>query len=620
MSFIPQTVIEEVINRTDIVQLLQGYLPLKKTGRNYSCCCPFHDEKTPSFNVSPTKQFYYCFGCGKHGNAIGFLMEHERMGFVQAIEKLATQTGLAGTLETLKQDQQRQNLAKPRVKPEQKDKLDQALKIAQTFYLASLKDPKVAKQATRYLKRRNITESSMHTFGIGFAPPGWDRLHKALRTANISRQDAIDAGLISTHEEKQRDYARFRDRIMFPIHNPQGKLIAFGGRVLGDEKPKYLNSPETPLFSKQQALYGLHQALQNKGSLKEFIVVEGYFDVVRLHQHGLTHSVATLGTSTSQSHLRILFRYCDRIVFCFDADAAGRKAAWRALETALPLISEHKHCAFLFLPENQDPDSFLDQQGKAAFLAELNRAQPMDEFLFSHVAQQLDAQGLPEGLDRTARLVGDALKVINHTQSAVVKTLLQAKLSEETGLNKAELEHIGQQTQPYDSPKPANPTAPQSQSRRRVKGYKRGSSRFQAPVMIGSAPPSLVTNLIRLLMSDQTLAKPGLNAETKQLDLPNMQLFIELYELLSQENSPSIAYLIGLWHDSPKGDTISELAAKEFLLEEDAVKLEFEDALKQLDLLAVDHELDKLINTPEPDKQKITQLLAQKRASQLASS
>ncbi|HEY7788091.1 MAG TPA: DNA primase, partial [Casimicrobiaceae bacterium] len=345
---IPNDFIQTLLARVDIVDVIDRLVPLRKAGANYQACCPFHSEKTPSFTVSPTKQFYHCFGCGAHGTAIGFLIEYAGKSFPEAVEALARDAGL---------EVPRVDKPGEREQREESQDLCEILLAAARFYRAQLKD---APTAIDYLKRRGLTGAVAAHFGIGFAPGGWQNLATPFPAYDNPALEA--AGLVIAGENGKR-YDRFRDRVMFPIHDTRGRVIAFGGRVLLDGEPKYLNSPETAVFSKGKELYGLYLARNAIRDAGRVVVVEGYMDVVALAQHGIGYAVATLGTATTSMHAQKLFRLADSVVFCFDGDAAGRKAAWRALENTLPLLSDGKEARFLFLPDGEDPDDFVRRRG-----------------------------------------------------------------------------------------------------------------------------------------------------------------------------------------------------------------------------------------------------------------
>jgi DNA primase len=374
---IPKAFIDELIARADIVEVVGTRVALKRAGSNYKGLCPFHGEKTPSFTVSPTKGFYHCFGCSAHGTAIGFLMAHDNLEFPEAVEALAEMMGLTVPRETSGA-------------PERKDENDELytlLREADQIYRAALRS---SDTAIAYLKQRGIDGPTAGRFGIGYAPNAWDTVLRALGTSDARIAALVQAGLVVTNDSGRR-YDRFRDRIMFPIRNsPRGQVIGFGGRVLDSGEPKYLNSPETPIFRKGHELYGLFEARQSPGRPKEMIVVEGYLDVASLVQHGIENAVATLGTATTTENLRRLTRLTDRILFCFDGDRAGRAAAWRALETALPYGGGTLELKFLLLPEGDDPDSFVRSKGPDAFRALAAGAAPLSDFLVKELAARVD--------------------------------------------------------------------------------------------------------------------------------------------------------------------------------------------------------------------------------------
>jgi DNA primase len=482
---IPNDFIQTLLSRVDIVDVVDRYVPLKKAGANYQACCPFHSEKTPSFTVSPTKQFFHCFGCGAHGTAIGFLMEYGGKAFPDAVEELARDAGLEV----------------PRVeRPGDSDRREQAGDLtaltldAAKFYRAQLKE---APRAIAYLKERGLTGAIAARFGIGYAPDAWQPLAGAF--GRYDDPELETAGLVVAGEGGKR-YDRFRDRIMFPIHDGRGQVIGFGGRVLGDGEPKYLNSPETPLFSKGRELYGLFLARHAIREAGVVVVVEGYMDVVALAQHGIDYAVATLGTSTTPTHVQKLFRQSDRVVFCFDGDAAGRKAAWRALENALPVLADGKNASFLFLPDGEDPDDFVRRRGKAAFEALLERAVPASEFLLS----ELCAQHPPASAEGGAALVSAARPFLAALTAPVLAALMRRRLAELTGLPETELRALlglGATASHGRGPSTAGD------------GPVSGRDRAVRPRPAGPAPhghrraPSLVRELIQALLLQPELAR-----------------------------------------------------------------------------------------------------------------
>lgn len=381
---IPQDFIHTLLARADIVEVVGRYVTLKKSGANYQACCPFHQEKTPSFTVSATKQFYHCFGCGAHGTAIGFLMEYANLSYVEAIGSLAAQLGMTVPQETVARHE------KTETSKSVPDLLE-VMQRASQFYRQALK---TAPRAIAYLKKRGVTGEVAARFGVGYAPDGWQNVISAL--ADVRAETLAQAGLVSEGDAGKR-YDRFRDRIMFPILNQKGNVIAFGGRVLGEGEPKYLNSPETPLFQKGHELYGLFQARRAIREAGRVLVVEGYMDVLALAQFGIGFAVATLGTATSSVHVQKLMRQASELVFCFDGDAAGRRAAWRALEQSLPVLDDNSQIRFLFLPPEHDPDSYVRELGVERFTALLQDAtKPLSVYLFEQLENQYDL-ALAEG-------------------------------------------------------------------------------------------------------------------------------------------------------------------------------------------------------------------------------
>ncbi len=417
---IPNDFIQTLLSRVDIVEVIDRYVPLKKAGANYVACCPFHSEKTPSFSVSPTKQFYHCFGCGAHGTAIGFLMEHSGKAFPDAVEELARDAGL---------EVPRVERPGERERREEAQDLTEHLLTAASFYRGQLKD---APRAIEYLKRRGLTGEIAARFGIGYAPDEWQGLAGAFPNYDDPALDA--AGLVIAGDAGKR-YDRFRDRVMFPIHDTRGRVIGFGGRVLGDGEPKYLNSPETPVFSKGRELYGLFLARNAIRDAGMAVVVEGYMDVVALAQHGVDYAVATLGTATTPVHVQKLFRLTDRVVFCFDGDAAGRKAAWRALENTLPALADGKNAQFLFLPDGKDPDDFVRQRGRAAFEQASAGAVPLSEFLLTELA----VRHPPTSSEGRAAMVAAARPYLAQIRAPVLSAILRQRLAELSGLPEAQL-------------------------------------------------------------------------------------------------------------------------------------------------------------------------------------
>ena len=432
---IPQDFIDDLLAQTDIVDVIEPYVPLKKSGANYMACCPFHKEKSPSFSVSPAKQFYHCFGCGAHGSAIGFVMQYQNLGFAEAVQQLADRIGLAvpRTKGSLNEPPEARAARK-----KQQQTLETALQTAAAFYARQLQ---TSPQAQAYAQKRGLSPEIAERYGIGYAPEGWQPLSQEFQP--YPAPALIESGLVV--ENEGRHYDRFRNRLMFPIRNISGSVIGFGGRVLDDTKPKYLNSPDTPLFDKGKNLYGLWEAREAVRDAGRILVVEGYMDAVALAQYGIGYAVAALGTATTAEHIGILFRQTDNVYFCFDGDAAGRKAAWRALENALPRLKDGKNLHFLFLPAEHDPDSFVREHGSARFEeALLHESRPLSQYFWDALASGLDLN-TQEG---KAELIQRAAPLLAQITAPAFAFLLKQKLSGLVGIDPANLAHLMGQAAP----------------------------------------------------------------------------------------------------------------------------------------------------------------------------
>jgi DNA primase len=422
---IPKNFIQDLLNRLDIVDVVERYVPLKKAGANFVACCPFHNEKSPSFTVSQSKQFYHCFGCGAHGTAIGFVMEHVGLGYVDAIEELARSAGLE-----VPHERQAAGDSYQKIAPD----LYEVMQTATRYYREQLK---ISKRAIDYLKQRGLSGEIAAKYGIGYAPDGWQNLAAAFPDYQNDMLD--ETGLVVTSDEGKR-YDRFRDRIMFPIVNVRGQVIGFGGRVLEKGEPKYLNSPETPLFEKGRELYGLYQAQKVIRARQRVLVVEGYMDVVALAQHGVEYAVATLGTATTPYHVQKLLRLTEHIVFCFDGDKAGQRAAWRALENVLPYLQDGKRISFLFLPAEHDPDSFIREFGQDTFEQRIQEAMPLSAYLLREISAGLDLR-TQEGRNQLLQRAKPLLTAIVAPATAL---LLRKEVAALSGVSQAELEALYQ--------------------------------------------------------------------------------------------------------------------------------------------------------------------------------
>ena len=601
---IPQAFIDDLLERVDIVEVIERRLPLKKSGRNYSARCPFHDEKTPSFSVSPDKQFYYCFGCGAGGNAIGFVMDYDRVDFPIAVENLATLAGLSVPRE--ERDRPQRDSGREPAKP-QKD-LFNILDAAARFYREQLRHHPQAARAVDYLKGRGLSGEIARDFGIGYAPPGWDNLLQALGKDDRDRQLLIDSGMVVVKEEDGRMYDRFRDRIMFPILDNRGRVIAFGGRVLTDEKPKYLNSPETAVFHKGKELYGLYQARRAQRQVQRLVVVEGYMDVVALAQFGIPYAVATLGTATSIDHLKKVFRHFPEVIFCFDGDRAGRQAARRALEAALPVMEDGRQARFLFLPEGEDPDTLVRAKGTATFEQLLGTGQPLGDYLFSAVSEGLDL----ESMEGRARLSTLAAPLIGLLPEGVYKMLMLDSLAERTGISSQRLINLIQQTPP---PTPAPPTAEEK-------------PHYTPPIQRRPLPPraEIVRNptlyAIGLLLLNPRLAQQVDSADAfAHLSGDAAQLLRDIIDLLHKRPESNTHMLLGHWYDQPWRTLVAEAIDQAFYVPDTGAAAELTETLSHLRQDRIRNELDSLVDklrsanyadlTPQ-EKLQLHQLLSQK--------
>ena len=580
---IPQTFIDELLNRVDIVDVIDSRVALKKKGKEYTACCPFHNEKTPSFTVSQNKQFYHCFGCGAHGTALGFIMEYERLDFVDAVEALAADYQIDVPREQGNYNQQQQD---------NKSALYEVLEKANTLYAQQLKQ---TPRAIDYLKKRGLSGEVAKAFNLGYTPDSWDFILKQLGQTPEQVKLLLDAGLL-IEKSPSKHYDRFRDRVMFPIRDRRGRIIGFGGRILDQGEPKYLNSPETPVFHKGQELYGLYEARQAIRDLKHIVIVEGYMDVVALAQHGIAYAVATLGTATSQEQLSRLFRIVPEIIFCFDGDRAGRQAAWRALENCLPVIRDGVQARFLFLPDGEDPDSMVRREGQQAFEQRLNTATPLSDFMLDHLAGQVDL----DSMDGRARLSELAKPLIGKLSDGVFKTLLMDNLSHRVGLSSAALQqHIPSNTQQ------AQPQINQQHS----------SSSHHHTIQL--TPTRLA---IALILQHPDLAKYIPLPETlAQADIPGITLLLKLYETILQTDNLSPSALLERWRDTPEESALTKLIQWDVPDSEDDDQRRklFSDAIKKLDMQHKDQRLEVLLN-----KSQTTNLNQEEKAElkQLSSS
>jgi len=566
---IPQSFIDDLTARADIVELIGSRVELKKAGREYRACCPFHNEKTPSFWVSPVKQFYHCFGCGAHGTALGFLMEYDKLSFPEAIEELAGRLGL---------DVPREAGSQPDNTGSTTPLYDMNLRVAKYFASVLPNDAR----AREYAKKRGLTRDTADKFMIGFATNSWNEVLKRFGANDTDRKVLSDCGLIIERERTDsrtldRHYDRFRDRLMFPIRDSRGRVLAFGGRIIDAGEPKYLNSPETMLFHKGRELYGLYEVRQSRSTLKRLLVVEGYMDVARLHQAGVNYAVATLGTATTPEHLRRIFKLVNEVVFCFDGDKAGRAAAWRALGNALPEARDGRQIRFLFLPEGQDPDSLVGEEGREAFEKRLEGSLPLSEYLASALAEQADLSHA----DGRAQYAELARPLVAKVAPGVYRDLLIERLAASIKLTSARLNQLwfNEVTDTAGNHLASSPPTPS--------GGARNPLGNRAP-RDGGAGRGLVTKAVKLVVHFPSIATRVSGAHLSQLEMtddPGSRFLFELLDQLQQEPAPNTAVLLERWRERPEVTRMRALAGEEMLgLEEPSAALDLIAAIEKLAL------------------------------------
>lgn len=547
---IPQHFIDELVARVDIAELIGSRVPLKKHGKEFKACCPFHGEKTPSFTVVPDKGFYHCFGCGAHGTALGFLMEHDHMSFVEAVEELAERVGL----EVPREDHQ------PARAPAPSEGLFNILERASELYRRELRN---STRGRDYFKARGLTGDTATTFALGYAPDAWDFVLRQLGTSDAERTKLLQVGLVIQRENASGHYDRFRDRVMFPIRDARGRTIGFGGRVLDKGEPKYLNSPETELFHKGRELYGLYEARQASRNLSRIMIVEGYMDVVRLHQAGIPYAVATLGTATTPDHLQRVFRVCQEVVFCFDGDRAGKAAAWRALENSLSFVRDGRQIRFLFLPDGHDPDSLVGAEGREAFENRVGNALPLSEYFLRHLRDQVDMTSR----DGRARFKELATPLIERIPEGAFREQLDQEISRnallDTGLRAV--------------PRAVGDSSP-------------------SPYAKSGARGSVVRQAIRILVHyPQAALKAPSSERLEGIDRPGIPLLIELLNDLQESPCMNTAALLERWRGRPDFDPLFRLASSEYPVDDAGAVRELNEALLRLFPERADQRLDELL-------------------------
>ena len=554
---IPQPFIDELIARADIVEIVGSRVPLKKAGREYKACCPFHDEKTASFWVSPDKQFYHCFGCGAHGTALGFLMQYEQLPFPEAVEELAGRLGMDVPHEG-------GSTGAPRA---QEDLTDLLSRVA-GYYQETLANNE---RARNYLRSRGLDAATAEHFRIGYAPDAWNEVLRRFGATDESRRALSATGLIIERDTPRPGsepwYDRFRDRIMFPIRDPRGRVLGFGGRVLERSEPKYLNSPETVLFHKGQELYGLHEIRLVRATLKRLLFVEGYMDVVRLHQAGVTSAVATLGTATTPEHLKRAFRLVGEVVFAFDGDRAGRAAAWRALQNALPEAREGRELRFLFLPDGEDPDSLVGKEGRDAFEARIAAALPLSEYMAAQLREQADVSHA----DGRAKFVALARPLLAKIPQGIYLELLLARVAQEVGLGTERLREL-LQTDLADPPEKDGANAADGATRAHVRRSARGGAHDHAQRGSGGRR-GLVTQAIQTLLHFPATAAtvpaavlPALT-DISEEELGGIGMLRELLQALLTNPKRTSSQLLEEWRERPEHRRLGELYAERVLLD-----------------------------------------------------
>jgi len=533
-GLIPQLFLDELLHRMDLVELIDGYVPLKKRGNSYIACCPFHSEKTPSFNVVAKKQFYHCFGCGASGNAISFVMNYLNQGFTDAVETIAARLGMQ-----VPRDSQSE-------KTQETLSLYQLMAQVSQYYQQTLKNNGAV--AIDYLKNRGLSGEIAKRYQLGYSPAGWNTLEQQFKS---KKQDLITTGMLIKKDDG-KTYDRYRHRIMFPIHDRNGRIIGFGGRSIdADQKPKYLNSPETIIFQKNRELYGLHQILQNEKNLKNILIVEGYLDVIALAQHGITNAVAALGTTASTYHIQLLGKHCKQIIFCFDGDAAGRQAAWRALENSLPQLNGNLDARFIFLPEGQDPDSLVRAEGSDAFKQRLSKAIPLSQYFLDTLGEGIDIQSVAG----KSQLLNAAKPYLQAMPEGTYKQLLIDELSRKTRI---ENHRINQFTHEQKAPV----QAPQNNNK------------------ISRSPIRLAFALLIQNPEIYTSCKNQINID--ELDGDDYKTLRQLLTKIADNPDTNTAALIEAWRDTELFESMSKLAGWDHQVPDEALTKEFVDIISFL--------------------------------------
>ncbi len=556
---IPRSFIDELLNRHDIVDIIDTRVKLKKQGKNYSACCPFHNEKSPSFSVSQEKQFYHCFGCGVHGNAIDFLMEFDRLEFVEAIEELAAMLGLDVPRE------QRSGFSAssgPTANVEQKRSLYDLMKGISLFYCSQLKSASNI-SAINYLKNRGLSGEIVQKFAIGYVADEWELVKKNFGRDKSSQDSLVSAGMLIESDNGRR-YDRFRGRIMFPIRDRRGRVIGFGGRIIGEGTPKYLNSPETPIFHKGKELYGLYEALQAYKDLPQALIVEGYMDVVALAQFGVDYAVASLGTATTSDHMQLLFRQTSEVICCYDGDRAGREAAWRAMEQALPYLNDGRQLKFMFLPDGEDPDTYIRQYGKEAFEQQISNSDSLINFMFRTLVEQVDTR-TQEG---KAKLTTLAVPLIDKVPGGTLRLYMRERLGKVLGImDETQLQQLIARQGTPEARRPAQPEIKRTPMR----------------------------EVITLLLQNPNLSQlvPDLDS-VQEIPLPGLSLFLQLLEKCRDNPHITTGQLLEYWRGDKDRPLLSRLAEWELPIDQDNIQDVFIDSLDKVLAQCIENQVEAL--------------------------
>ena len=551
-GLIPQHFIDDLLTRVDIVDIVDSSVALKKAGRDFKACCPFHDEKSPSFTVSQNKQFYHCFGCGAHGTAISFLMDYNGLDFIEAVEELASRAGMEVPREESDFNKTKDN-----------SELYELMELVVRHFCRQLRESPDAHRAVDYLKQRGLSGELAREFELGFAPPGWDILLNALGTSDAAKQRLAQIGM-TLEKDNGGYYDRFRDRIIFPIRDQRGRAIGFGGRVFDDSLPKYLNSPETPIFHKGRELYGLFQARHQLKDMDRIYIVEGYMDVLALAQHGIRNVVASLGTAVTENHLERLFRTSPQIIFCFDGDSAGQKAAWRSMDIALPLLKEGRQIHFMFMPDGEDPDTYVQKHGREKFEDSSNYV-PLSNYLIDKFKQEtrLDSR---EGM---GQLVDGIVPLIGKLPAGALRELLVKDIAKLADMNVDSLKNLVEQKQEA----PTNKTQAQH---------------LVSTNQFSKEHSTLIANAISFLLQNPELGIVIESDALSDIETQGVEFLRELLALVHKQPEISCAGILEHWRDSKYENRLKELSIKDNLLTEpDELKIKF---LEIIDKIAHDYQ------------------------------